>query len=91
MTDQLDGYRIRRRGIPCELAKYTSFGCYPLLYVDGRDQALCAECANEFDAADVEADSRPIAACVNWGDPNLFCDQCGERIESAYAEEEVTK
>ena len=23
---------------------------------------------------------------VNWEDPELFCDHCSERIESAYAE-----
>jgi hypothetical protein len=23
---------------------------------------------------------------VNWEDPDLFCDHCGNRIESAYAE-----
>jgi hypothetical protein len=24
---------------------------------------------------------------VNWEDPDLFCDHCGARIESAYAED----
>jgi hypothetical protein len=27
-----------------------------------------------------------IALAVNWEDPELFCDHCGDRIESAYAE-----
>jgi hypothetical protein len=25
---------------------------------------------------------------VNWEDPQLFCEECNERIESAYAEDE---
>jgi hypothetical protein len=26
---------------------------------------------------------------VNWEDPSLYCDHCGARIESAYAEVEA--
>jgi hypothetical protein len=26
---------------------------------------------------------------VNWEDSSLFCDHCGDRIESAYAEDEA--
>jgi len=28
-----------------------------------------------------------VAIDCNWEDSNLFCDHCGDRIESAYAEE----
>jgi hypothetical protein len=27
-----------------------------------------------------------VALEANWEDPDLFCDHCGDRIESAYAE-----
>jgi hypothetical protein len=27
-----------------------------------------------------------VALEVNWENPELFCDHCGNRIESAYAE-----
>lgn len=30
-----------------------------------------------------------IASEVNWEDPGLTCEVCSERIESAYAEDEV--
>ena len=33
---------------------------------------------------------RVIGANVNWEDPALYCDHSGERIESAYAEDQVT-
>lgn len=26
-----------------------------------------------------------VGLAINWEDPDLFCDHCGERIESAYA------
>jgi len=29
-----------------------------------------------------------LGADINWENPFLYCDNCGERIESAYAEEE---
>jgi hypothetical protein len=28
-----------------------------------------------------------VALEVNWEDPALYCDHCGNRIESAYVEE----
>jgi len=30
-----------------------------------------------------------VALQPNWEDPELFCDHCGSRIESAYAEPEA--
>lgn len=70
-----------------KLARYTSLGCYPLMYVTHCGDVLCAQCAN-----DEETDTgRPFdgAADANWEDPALFCDSCGERIESAYAEDDA--
>ena len=66
------------------LPKYSSVGCYPLFYLDGQDNVLCADCATESLEAD-DLSERPAACGANWEDPNLFCD-CGARIESAYAD-----
>jgi hypothetical protein len=73
-----------------KLRTYTSVGSYPVFYLDGRDNLLCAECASEViaeyeDGEDIRG--LPKVGAVNWEDPSLFCD-CGERIESAYAEED---
>lgn len=58
---------------------FTSIGCYPLFYVT-KSVCLCPACALSREA-EVEAGD------CNWEDPDLTCDDCGERIESAYAEE----
>jgi hypothetical protein len=54
-------------------------------------------CANK-ESAVREADEHPdypdydqwciVAGEVNWEDAGLTCDNCGKRIESAYAEQE---
>jgi hypothetical protein len=64
------------------LPKYSSLGCYPLYYVDGNDEILCAECATES-LDDYDERNVPVAFDANWEDPSLFC-ACGEQIESAY-------
>ena len=58
-------------------------GGYPLYYLSGEgNEILCPYCANS------EADCI-TAYGVNWEDPMLICEECNERIESAYAEDEV--
>ncbi len=69
------------------LRKYTDLGCYPVLYLDSRDNVLCAECAEESRSSEYTAE-HPVVADVNYGDPHLHCDECSERIESAYAEDD---
>ena len=62
--------------------KYTSIGSYPLFYIiDG--VALCYECAEGCAEENEEA---VLEKAVNWEDPNLYCDECDCRIESAYAD-----
>lgn len=64
-------------------SKYTSVGGYPLFYVH-MGEAICPDCANRSkEYSDIEMPSD-----INWENPNLHCDECGDRIESAYAEEE---
>lgn len=58
-------------------------GGYPLYYVAKDCSILCPDCANKEGV-----EPSPIDGDVNWEDPELICDDCGERIESAYAEKE---
>lgn len=70
-------------------------GGYPLYFITA-DGALCPSCANlereRIESTDPEYSDddqwRIAAQVVNWKDPDLYCDHCGERIESAYAEED---
>ena len=67
-----------------KLRSFTSIGGYPLFYVTKQNNCLCPDCASSNDQ-----DYDPIAATdVNWEDPDLYCDECSNRIESAYAETE---
>lgn len=73
------------------VAAYSSVGSYPLLYLDTRDNVLCPACV-EADlevACDPEDPGRIVACSANWEDASLYCDSCSERIESAYAEDDV--
>lgn len=69
-------------------------GGYPLILVaesrgyHGLERAIvCAECANACHEWGDET-TRIVQCDVNWENPELFCEQCSERIESAYAEPE---
>lgn len=67
--------------------------CYPVFHVTPDGDALCAACAKEREThhAGFAKPSRremPEASDVNWENSELYCDDCGERIESAYAEPE---
>ena len=61
-------------------------GGYPLFYLDCENSVLCPKCANR----DVDQAQAPTACDVNYEDDSLFCEDCGYRIESAYAEDEVS-
>jgi hypothetical protein len=69
------------RGLPA----YAWPGGYPMYYVTDEGTILCAEHAN---AEGDYTDELITAADVNWEDASLYCEH-GERIESAYAEDEV--
>ena len=68
-------------------------GGYPLYYViESHLAILCPECVNSNlslckDKTDPEwfVTSRE----VNWEDPSLYCDNCSNRIESAYADDDI--
>ncbi len=77
-----------------ELPMFTSVGCYPLVYVvtnvDPRSRVVCAAWCGKCCNAE-EDDSLVVSnSGANWGNPSLYCEACEDRIESAYAEDEVT-
>jgi hypothetical protein len=72
-------------------------GGYPLCYVMDDGAALCPACvtrerARIFRSVHERArDGWQVEGVdVNYEDSALYCDHCGTRIESAYAEDEVT-
>ena len=58
-------------------------GLYPLFYMDKQGNVLCPTCANR----DVDQSQEVIDVAINEEDENLYCDDCGSKIESAYGEE----
>lgn len=69
-------------------------GGYPLFFICDDGAELCCTCArkevvNIFGSiARKQSDGwRVIGQDINWEDPELFCANCNERIESAYAED----
>lgn len=75
---------VQRLSTDANPRRFTDIGCYPLFYLDSHDSVLCPRCAGT-----AEAEGEAMAACgINWEDPDLYCDECSERIESAYAEPE---
>ena len=76
--------------------RYAWPGGYPTYLLTADGAALCHQCCHD-NRADIEhaiehdhtrSGWRVNAHTVNWEDGDLQCEHCGERIESAYAEEE---
>ena len=65
-------------------------GGYPLFAITNDGAALCKHCAKSERSSigtTTGSDGWTVEALdVNWEDPDLCCDHCGARIESAYAE-----
>lgn len=72
---------------------FTSVGCYPVFLLTADGGTIHPSCGREnaflVGRAERNADGQwqVVAADVNWENPDMYCDHCGERIESAYAEE----
>ena len=68
-------------------------GGYPLFAITNDGAALCKHCAKSERSSigtTTGTDGWTVEALdVNWEDPDLFCDHCGTRIESAYAEPQL--
>lgn len=92
MTTQSQSLRLADR-----LARhpYAWPGGYPFYAITNDGAALCRRCAAS-ERANIGTTTGTDGWCVvaidaNWEDPALYCDHCGERIESAYAEDEATQ
>jgi hypothetical protein len=74
--------------------KYAWPGGYPLFLVTSDGAALCCDCARKEYKQIARAIRHSLhdgwevtGEAINWEDPDLFCDHCSKRIESAYAED----
>jgi hypothetical protein len=67
------------------LPAYAWPGGYPMYYLDKGGMTLCPTCANR----ETDPSQAPVAYGVNYEDPSLDCDDCSQRIPSAYAEDEA--
>ena len=72
---------------------YTWPGGYPMFGLFNDGGCCCHKCAKterESIGTTTGGDGWALVALdVNWEDPELFCDCCNQRIESAYAEPEA--
>jgi hypothetical protein len=75
----LDAIRLTDGSLP----PYAWPGGYPIYYLTRDGLAVCPRCANR----EVDDHQAAIAYDINWEAPQLLCDDCGERIESAYADD----
>ena len=79
---------------------YCSIGCYPQFIV-WQGEAYCADCVNENTKADIDSENHEddcewlcneeLTPAINWESSDLYCTQCSERIESAYADEDSSE
>jgi len=68
-------------------------GGYPLYFLCDDGAALCCDCAkaerrNVLEAIACKARNgwRVVGQDINWEDDTLLCDNCSDRIESAYGD-----
>lgn len=86
---QMYDARVLAAPVP-KVLKY-GMGGYPVYYVTADGSVLSAEAVedNLEDCCNPEDKGFYVTGhAVNWEDPDLTCDVTGERIESAYAEED---
>ena len=68
-------------------------GGYPKFLIMASGEGVCKKCAKDNAKLIIKATRQgfdagweAVAVDVNWEDENLFCDHCGDQIESAYGE-----
>lgn len=73
-------------------------GGYPIYYITHDGAAFCPDCMTKERkqiAESIEENAndgwRVVASDINYEDASLYCGNCNKRIESAYAEDEVTQ
>lgn len=74
--------KVLRRDNGGDLPAYVWPGGYPIFYLDSGNNVLCVKCANK-----VQMGTYVIEYDVNYEDPDLYCDDCSEQIESAYGDD----
>ena len=88
MTTQSHSLRLADRLVR---SPYAWPGCYPLFAITSDGAALCKHCCStEREAIGTTTGTdgwNVLALDVNWEDPDLNCDNCGQAIESAYGDE----
>lgn len=73
--------------------KYAWPGGYPLHFVCNDGGILCCKCVKVERRNIIESIARKsgdgwrvVGIDVNWEDPHMECEHCGDKIESAYAD-----
>lgn len=57
-------------------------GMYPLFYfAESTGQTFCPDCANQKDA-----EPEVTHVDINYENEDMYCDGCGNKIESAYGD-----
>ena len=89
-------YSVQDFNAQLESGAYAWPGGYPLFFVTSDGEAMSfdyakanADLIRESIASKATDDWRVIGCEVNWEDPALYCCGSNQRIESAYAEDEV--
>ena len=94
-SSELRRIQLQSRRLRDELIEspYAWPGGYPMFAVTSDGAALCHKCCQTERSSigfTYGTDGWAIAGLdANWEDPSLYCDHCGNRIESAYAEDEA--
>lgn len=92
-----NGKRVRAFLDALRGGSHTSIGCYPVFFLMRDGETLSYKAARDevWTIARATRDGYERqwvyeAHDVNWEDPELYCAHTGARIESAYAEPEVS-
>jgi hypothetical protein len=87
MTTQSNSLRLADR---LSASPYAWPGGYPLFAITHDCGALCKTCCRSERSSigtTTGTDGWGVVALeINWEDSDLYCDHCGNRIESAYGE-----
>jgi len=71
----------------------TCLGCYPRFGILSDGETICPDCCraeiSSIMAADFHDGWLLVDDCVNYEDSDLLCCHCGEKIPSAYGDDEA--
>ena len=85
-----------RYHLPERIESYVWPGGYPIFYVANDGGCICPACVSSnleqiTESTNIQAGDgwQIVGHDVNWEDPKLYCEHCGNRIEPAYAEDDA--